>query len=447
MQIAVLTIGSRGDIEPFVALAAALRDAGHDVRIGAPPNFASLAAQHGLAFEPMGLDTFALMREAQARKIVGSGNPLGAFRGTMFRRLQERQTRITRDAWRIAQGMDAVVYKGGLAAGSTVAEKLRIPAIAVALQPMSPTGAFAPPLSGLTLGAGRLGNYVLGKVLASAIWSIGRPGVRDLRRELGMPPLPYFGVRTRDEPTTLHAFSPLVLARPDDWPAHFHITGHIAPRAAPWTPPDTLVRFLEAGPPPLYIGFGSMTSADPKRLLDIMLGGLRRVGHRTILLSGWEDYGRDLQLPDFVHMISEAPHDWLFPRMAGIVHHGGAGTIGTALRSGVPSLVLPYNYDQPFWARRVFELGVGPAPIPLRDLTEDRLAHALHRLLHDKEMGQRAAELGRRMRAEDGCARAVEQILATIERFHGGRLAATRVGHGSAGPALPRATTGSARTS
>lgn len=445
MRIVVFAIGSRGDVEPFVTIAAALRDAGHDVRVGAPPNFASLAAQHGVAFEPMGLDTFTLMQEAQARKIVGSGNLLDAFRGATFRRLQERQTKITRDAWRIAQGMDAVVYKGGLAAGSTVAEKLGIPAIAVALQPMSPTGAFAPPLSGLTRGAGRLGNRVLGKVVASAIWSIGRPGVRDLRRELGMPPLPYFGLHTTNEPTTLHAFSPLVLAKPDDWPAHFHITGYIAPRAAPWTPPDTLARFLEAGPPPLYIGFGSMTNADPKRLLQIILAGLRRVGHRTILLSGWEDYGRELALPDFVHMISEAPHDWLFPRMAGIAHHGGAGTIGTALRSGVPSLVLPYNYDHPFWARRVFELGVGPAPIRLRDLTEDQLADALHQLLHDQEMRQRAAELGRRMRAEDGCARAVEQIHATIERFYG-RPATTTVGHGGAAPSQPRATTGSART-
>ncbi len=427
MRIGVFTIGSRGDVEPFLAIAAALRDAGHDVRLGAPPNFAALAERHGVEFEPMGLDTFTLLREAQARKIVGSGNVLGAFRGTTFQRLQERQTRITRDAWRIAQGMDAVVYKAGLAAGSTLGEKLGIPAIAVALQPMSPTGAFAPPLSGLTLRAGQLGNRLLGQVFASAIWSIGRPGVRDLRRELGMPPLPYFGLRAKDEPTTLHAFSPLVLARPDDWPAHFHVTGFIAPRAAPWTPPDTLVRFLAAGPPPLYIGFGSMTSPDPKRLLDLMLGGLRRVGHRAILLGGWEDHGRDLELPDFVHRISEAPHDWLFPRMAGIAHHGGAGTIGSALRSGVPSLVLPHNYDQPFWARRVFELGVGPAPIPLRELTEDRLAAGLHRLLHDGEMRARAAELGRRMRAEDGCARAVEHIQATIEQFHGSRRAAIGV--------------------
>jgi sterol 3beta-glucosyltransferase len=416
MRIAVLTIGSRGDIEPFLALAAALRDAGHDVRIGAPPNFAALAERHEIAFEPMGLDTLALLREAQARKIVGSGNLLGAFRGSTFQRLQDRQTRITRDAWRIAQGMDAVVYKAGLAAGSTVAEKLGIPAIAVALQPMSPTRAFAPPLSGITLGAGGLGNRVLGKVFASAIWSIGRPGVRDLRRELDLPPLPYFGLRTQDEPTTLHAFSPLVLAKPDDWPAHFHVTGFISSHAAPWTPPDTLVRFLEAGPPPLYIGFGSMTHPDPKRLLATMLGGVRRVGHRAILLAGWEDYGRDLELPDFVHLISEAPHDWLFPRMAGVAHHGGAGTTGSALRSGVPSLVLPFNYDQPFWGRRVFELGVGPAPIPLRELTEDRLADGLSRLLHDAEMRRRAAELGHRMRAEDGCARAVEHIQAMIER-------------------------------
>lgn len=415
MRIAVLTIGSRGDIQPFVALARALRHAGHDVLLGAPPNFSSLVEEHGVAFQPMGPDSRSLMQESESRKIVQSGNLLAAFRGAPLARLRERQARISRDAFRISQGVDALVYKSGLAAGSTVAEKLGVPAVSVALQPMAPSSAFPPPLLGLTFDGGAWVNRALGEAMAFAIWSIGRDGVRALRRDLALDPLPYLGVRPADEPTTLHAYSPSVLPRPGDWPAHFHVTGFLFLDAArSWTPPASLLRFLEAGPPPLCIGFGSMTSADPKRLFSLLLGGLRHAGQRAVLLGGWNDLGQGGELPDSVYALDQAPHHWLFPRTAGVVHHGGAGTTGAALRAGVPSLVIPHNFDQPFWGKRVSELGVAPAPLRLNDLTAARLAGALHRLTHDADMRGRAAELGRRVQAEDGLKAAVDRIHSVI---------------------------------
>jgi sterol 3beta-glucosyltransferase len=427
VRIAVLTIGSRGDVEPFLVLASALRGAGHDVRVGAAPNFAPLAAQHGLPFHALGLDTRALMQDAQTRNIIGSGHIFGALRGGPLQRLRDRQTRITRDAWQIAQQVDAVVYKSGLAAGSTVAEARGIPAVAVALQPMAPTAAFAPPLSGITFDAGALGNRALGRVLAAAIWSIGRAGVHDLRRELGLRPLPYLGVRPADEPTTLHVYSPLVVPRPPDWPPHFHVTGYlVTPDASSWEPPDALRQFLAAGRPPVYIGFGSMTHADPKRLLAQHLEALRRTGQRAVLLGGWTELGQGAHVPDSVHTIAEAPHDWLFPRMAAVVHHGGAGTTAAALRAGVPSLVISHNFDQPFWGRRVLALGAGPAPIRLRDLTEDRLTDAIDHLVHDAAMRQRAADLGHRLRAEDGVAETLDRIHAVIDPDRRPLLEATR---------------------
>ncbi|KYF84458.1 hypothetical protein BE17_45875 [Sorangium cellulosum] len=415
MRIAVLTIGSRGDIQPFLALAQALRRAGHSVFLGAPPNFSSLAAEHGVEFQAMGPDSRSLMQESETKKIVQSGSILSAFRGAPLARLRERQARISRDALRISQGVDALVYKSGLAAGSTVAEALRIPAVSVALQPMAPSSAFPPPLMGSTFDGGAWVNRALGEAMALAIWSIGREGVQALRRELGLAPLPYLGVRPADEPTTLHAYSPSVAPKPDDWPAQFHVTGFLFLDAAPaWTPPASLSRFLEAGPPPLCIGFGSMTNADPRRLLTLLLGGLRQAGQRAVLLGGWGDLGQGVELPDSVYALDQAPHDWLFPRAAGVVHHGGAGTTGAVLRAGVPSLVIPYNFDQPFWGKRVSELGVAPAPLRLRDLTAARLAGAFDRLAHDAEMRTRAAELGRRVRAEDGLKEAVDRIHGVI---------------------------------
>ncbi|WP_437729978.1 glycosyltransferase [Sorangium sp. So ce1335] len=415
MRIAVLTIGSRGDIQPFLALAQALRRAGHSVFLGAPPNFSSLAAEHGVEFQAMGPDSRTLMQESETKKIVQSGNILSAFRGAPLARLRERQTRISRDALRISQGVDALVYKSGLSAGSTVAEALRIPAVSVALQPMAPSAAFPPPLLGTTFDGGARVNRALGEAMAFAIWSIGREGVQALRRELGFAPLPYLGVRPADEPTTLHAYSPSVLPKPGDWPTHFHVTGFLFLDAAlSWTPPESLSRFLEAGPPPVSIGFGSMTNADPRRLLTLLLDGLRRSGQRAILLGGWGDLGRGVDLPDSVLALDQAPHDWLFPRVAGVVHHGGAGTTGAVLRAGVPSLVIPYNFDQPFWGKRVAELGAAPAPLRLRDLTAARLAGAFDRLARDAAMRARAAELGRRVRAEDGLKEAVDRIHGAV---------------------------------
>jgi sterol 3beta-glucosyltransferase len=426
VRIAVLTIGSRGDVEPFAALAGALASAGHHVCLGAAPNFQGLADERRLAFRPLGLDTRALMAEAQTRRIIGAGNPLGAFRGGALRRLRERQTRISQDAWQIAQDMDAIVYKSGLAAGSTVAEKLAIPAIAIALQPMAATRAFPPPLSGLTRDAGARGNRWLGRAFEALVWSIGREGVTALRRELALTPLPYFGARAADEPTTLHAYSPLVVPRPDDWPPHYHVTGFLAARAtAGWTPPPDLVRFLAAGAPPIYVGFGSMTHRDPAQLLEVITSALRRAGQRGVVLGGWDELGRGAAVADTIYSITEAPHDWLFPRMAAVVHHGGAGTTAAALRAGVPSLVIPHNFDQPFWGHRVHVLGVAVAPIPLRKLTSVRLAAAFEQLVGDPALRRRAAELGRRMATDDGLGQAVARIHAIIAEHPRARRASS----------------------
>lgn len=420
VRIAVLTIGSRGDVEPFAVLATALARAGHDVCLAAAPNFAALAEHHRLPFHPLGLDTRELLQDAASKRIIGSGNVLAAFRGAALRRLRERQTRITRDAWQLARNADAIVYKSGLAAGSTLAEARNLPAVAVALQPMAPTAAFPPPLSGIARDLGATGNRLLGRALAAAIWQIGRAGVADLRRELGLPALPALGVRPADEPTTLHAFSPLVVERPADWPAHHHVTGYLVPREpAPWQPPEALLAFLAAGPPPIYLGFGSMTHADPRRLLAVLLAALRRGRQRAVLLAGWTDLGGGAELPDSVHRLDAAPHEWLFPRMAAAIHHGGAGTTAAALRAGVPSLVIPHNFDQPFWGRRVFDLGAGAAPIRLAELTEDRAAAALDRLVHDTALRARADSLGRRLRSEDGVAETIARIHEVIDR--GGR--------------------------
>jgi UDP:flavonoid glycosyltransferase YjiC (YdhE family) len=175
------------------------------------------------------------------------------------------------------------------------------------------------------------------------------------------------------------------------------------------------VDFLQSGPPPVYIGFGSMAGRDPERRAEIALEALKRSGQRGVLLTGWGGL-QPRDLPDDVYAVDSVPHDWLFPQMAAVVHHGGAGTTAAGLRAGTPTVIVPFFGDQPFWGRRVAELGVGPAPIPQKQLSVERLAAAIRTAAGDPAMRARAQELGRRIRQEDGVARAVEVFHAEMER-------------------------------
>lgn len=217
----------------------------------------------------------------------------------------------------------------------------------------------------------------------------------------------------------LYGFSPLVLPRPADWPAWYRLTGYwFLDRPTGWTPPPRVVEFLAAGPPPVYVGFGSMVPRDPAATTGLVLGALRRAGVRGILATGW--MGETAQpLPHHVLALDDIPHDWLFPRVAAVVHHGGAGTTAAALRAGRPAVVVPFFADQPFWAQRVAALGVGPTPIPHRRLTLDGLAAAIRTAVRDGEIAQRALALGDGLRAEDGVADAVATINAGLVGMDG----------------------------
>jgi len=201
-----------------------------------------------------------------------------------------------------------------------------------------------------------------------------------------------------------------VLPRPSDWGDNVHVTGYWFLEADPsWQPPVELVEFLEGGPPPVYIGFGSVISREARELTEMVLAALAQTGQRGLLLTGWGGLAR-ADWPEHMFQIDSIPFGWLFPRMRVIVHHGGMGTTGAALRAGIPSVVVPFTADQPFWGRRVYQLGVGPKPIPHKKLTVQSLAEAIHVALSDQTMQRRAEALGERLRSEDGVAQAVQVI-------------------------------------
>jgi sterol 3beta-glucosyltransferase len=238
------------------------------------------------------------------------------------------------------------------------------------------------------------------------------------KERLGLPAIPlhrwpYTQLHGQAVPL-LYGHSPAVMPRPSDWSEHAHVTGYWFLDHAPgWQPPAGLVDFLESGSPPIYIGFGSLAPAGKEEATRVVLEALRRSGKRGVIATGWGGLSPSV-LPDEVYALESVAHDWLFPRAAAVVHHGGAGTTGAGLRAGVPSIIVPQSKDQPFWARRVEALGAGPAPIPRRRLTAGRLAQAMRVAVTDESIRKRSAALGETIRAEDGVGNAVQKVNQAI---------------------------------
>jgi len=423
MRLLLLTLGTRGDVQPFVALGEGLQRSGHDVTLCTSVSFAPFTQARGLRYAHMNNDIVDLATNETGRKAMeGAGGAFGLLKwfAEAAKRVKPIYRRTLTEAWDAAQEAEAILYHPKAMGGYHLAEALRIPGLMVALLPaFVPTRAFANPiLPDLKLGgAYNRFTYRLVPLLTAA--SLGGV-VNAWRKEtLKLPPRSPLAselVRADGRPVpVLHPFSPHVCPPPPDWPESAVVTGYWFLDEPAWEPPRDLLEFLQAGPPPVYVGFGSIGGRNPAKTAQVVLEALAKAGQRGLLATGWGGL-EAADLPKSVFKVGAVPHDWLLPRVAAVIHHGGAGTTGAGLRAGKPTVVCPFFGDQPFWGRRVFDLGVGPEPVPQKRLSVDSLAEAIRRAVTDEDVSRRAATLGERIRAEDGVARAVEVIRHTLER-------------------------------
>ena len=415
MRALLLTVGSQGDVQPFVALASRLRAGGHDAVLAAPEMFGALAAAHGVPFAPLDLDM------SQVGAVLAGQHGLrhaAKFYRAMGRRVAGLLPGITAAA---GLGADIVVPHPVLPLGQHLAELLAVPAVVAPPMPaLVPTAAFLsaawPGRAGRAPAILNRSSYRAARQLAGA-WC--RPDIDRWRRDvLDLPPRP-----GRHDPllscdglpvTVLHSFSAHVVPRPADWPDTAHVTGYwTLPAPAGWSPPRRLAEFVETGEPAVYIGFGSMPGPDPGRLAAAIMTAAGQAGVRAVVASLSPALRRLLPADRFL-VIRQAPHDWLFPRVRVIVHHGGAGTTGAAVLAGRPQVIWPFGVDQHFWARRMTGLGVAPKARPVRALTGRTLAAALDGALGDPRIAERAAELGSRVRTEDGPGQAVWRLAEVL---------------------------------
>jgi sterol 3beta-glucosyltransferase len=297
-----------------------------------------------------------------------------------------------------------LLFNGSALFCEDIAEGLRIPAIGVFSQPIEPTGEFPPILGNSARSLGRWGNRISADLALRTL--------TPYRKASALARSHYHlsgGVRLNRTQRVLHGFSPAVLSRPADWRAGLDVVGYWWPyQDESWTPPAALTDFIEAGQPPVFLGFGSMAGGQSGWLTDLIHGAVRKAGVRAVIQAGWaavDADGADLLT------IGDTPHEWLFPRMAAVVHHGGAGTTAAGLRAGRPSVLTPIYADQPLWGSRVHALGAGPAALPLRKLTADALAAAIRDAVDNERYRAAADDLSRRIATED----AITPVLATLE--------------------------------
>ena len=414
MKITICTFGSRGDIQPYLALAVGLQKDGHIVTLTAPQNFAEWIRSYGVKTYPIRIDAQAFLQKPEIQAVMKGRNlvrQLQSFRSIM----KENQAEGMDDCWQASQDADFVILGITTNGGVDIANQRDIPMAFVSLQPSIPTRVFPSIFVPFSLGGGfNIMTYTLSMRL---IWLMMGGGINHWHTtRFSLPPWrsmqEMISSCSFDTPW-LMGYSPLVLAKPQDWEHYHHVTGYwFLDAPANWQPPAELAQFLESGPPPVYIGFGSMSDKDPERRTRVALRALELTGQRGVLSTGWGGVSR-LETPANVITVNDVPHSWLFPRMAAVVHHGGAGTTAAGLRAGVPSLVAPFMMDQFFWAEQLVKLGVGPRMPDAKKLTAEKLAQAIDIAVTDNAMRARAAAFGEKIRAENGIASAVE----IIERY------------------------------
>ena len=415
MRIAILALGSRGDVQPYIALGKGLKEAGHAVRLVTHQNFESLVKSQGLEFWNMRGNIQDVIDSPEMRDLLDKGNFIAITMRTA-KEAERAAVQWAEDSLVACQGTDLLITGiGSRFIGLALAEKLHLPLLQTYLVPFTPTKSFPSVLVPSNMpNLGGAFNRITHQLAQQMMWQGSRSSDTLARKQvLGLPPASLFGpkpVASTQALPTLYGFSPSVIPPPSDWSSDHQVTGFwFLDSSDGWTPPQDLMNFLEAGSPPVYIGFGSMTTRKPEETTDLVIKALKQTNQRAILASGWGGLQKT-DLPASVFMIDSIPHSWLFSRVAAVVHHGGPGTTAAGVRAGVPSIVIPFFADQPYWGQRVADLGVGPDPIPRQKLTSERLAQAIQNATTDKAMRQRAVDLGLKIQTEDGIARAVEVI-------------------------------------
>ncbi|KAL2074858.1 hypothetical protein VTL71DRAFT_8637 [Oculimacula yallundae] len=431
LNVVIQVVGSRGDVQPFVALGKVLKATyGHRVRLATHPNFKGFVEENGLEFFSIGGDPSRLMAF-----MVKNPSLMPGIRSVLSGDVRERRKDVAeyiqgcwRSCYKAGDGMslasqddplestarlfvaDCIIANPPSFAHIHLAEKLGIPLHIMFTMPYSPTQAFPHPLANIqsSNADAQISNYISYAMIEVLMWQ-GLGDIMNRFREkcLGLDPVSLIwapGMLQRLKVPYTYCWSPSLIPKPKDWGSHISVSGfYFLDSASDYAPAPDLQAFLESGPPPVYVGFGSIVLEDPDGMTELIFEAARMTGQRILLSKGWGGMGKDqLRVPDEVFMLGNVPHDWLFKHVSCVVHHGGAGTTAAGITAGRPTLIVPFFGDQPFWGAMVARAGAGPDPIPHQLLTAERLAEGIEFCLRPESL-ESAKVLASKIAAERGC--------------------------------------------
>lgn len=419
MLITVLAAGTRGDTQPYVALGLALQEVGHTVRIAASETFESFVRGFGLEFYSLQGDVSTISEDSRLREAMKADNPLKVMMS--FNTLKSYAFALQQGFYDACQESDAVVYHPGAVMGYFAAQALNIPSILATPFPMTPTQDYPALMLYNSIRLGKTVNRLTHMLFEQMMWLTSRSPIQQFwKQKFGEIPPNFanpFSQQRKNNTLTVVACSNAVFQRPVDWPEHTYNTGYWFLDESDWCPPEDLLTFLEGGTPPVYVGFGSLGDPDTAaQTTELILSALKQSGQRGILATGWNGLIQPTQVFENIYILDSVPHAWLFSRVSAVIHHGGAGTTAAGLRAGIPSIVIPHANDQFAWGRRIYELGVGPRPIPKKQLTEEKLSHAIAYAL-EPTIQDAARALGSRIQSENGAERAASLISHYLSQF------------------------------
>ncbi|CAL0328576.1 unnamed protein product [Lupinus luteus] len=414
LQIVILVVGTRGDVQPFLPIAKRLQEYGHHIRLATHSNFGTFVKSVGVDFYPLGGDPRVLAEYMVRNKGLIPSGPTEIS-------IQRKQLKGIIDsllpactAPDLETGVpfqaQAIIANATAYGHAHVAEALGVPLHIFFTMPWTPTYDFPHPLARVPP-AGNWLSYVIVDLL---IWWGIRGIINDFRkRKLKLAPIAYFSMYrgSISHLPTSYMWSPCVVPKPNDWGPLVDVVGYcFLNLGSKYQPREDFVRWIKNGPKPLYFGFGSMTIEDPKRTTDVIMEALKDTEQRGIIHRGWGNLGSLEEVADNVFLLEECPHDWLFPQCSAVVHHGGAGTTATGLKAGCPTTIVPFFGDQFFWGDRIYQKGLGPAPIPISQLSVQHLSDAIKFMLQP-EVKSRAMEIAKLIENEDG-------VTAAVNAFH-----------------------------
>ncbi|KAF5795580.1 putative sterol 3-beta-glucosyltransferase [Helianthus annuus] len=415
LQIVMLIVGTRGDVQPFVAIGKRLQEYGHRVRLATHSNFEEFVKASGLEFFALGGDPKVLAGYMVKNKGFLPSEPSeihiqrSQIKDIVFS-LLPACTNADPDT-DVPFNVDAIIANPPAYGHTHVAEALKVPLHIFFTMPWTPTSEFPHPLSRVRQPVANRLSY---QIVDALIWMGMRDIINEFRKKkLKLRPVTYLSNPNNSPHDLPHGYiwSPHLVPKPKDWGPQIDVVGFcFLDLASSYVPPDSLVEWLQKGEKPIYIGFGSLPVQDPNGMTEIIVKALESTKQRGIINKGWGGLGNLAKSKDFVYLLDNVPHDWLFLQCSAVVHHGGAGTTAAGLKAACPTTVVPFFGDQPFWGRQVHARGVGPPPIPVEEFSLKKLISAIHFMLQP-EVKISATELANAMADEDG-------VKGAVDAFH-----------------------------